>query len=54
LPDRAFKAAARVAEATAGVTPVGHPELLRTISDIALSNYDIVWAAGGTSAYVGT
>jgi prolyl-tRNA editing enzyme YbaK/EbsC (Cys-tRNA(Pro) deacylase) len=26
---------------------VGHPEPLRTIIDIALSQYDEVWAAGG-------
>lgn len=37
----------RVAEPTDGVAPVGHPEPLRTIVDIALSNYDVVWAAGG-------
>lgn len=33
--------------AIGGVAPVGHPEPLRTIVDIALSNYDVVWAAGG-------
>ena len=37
----------RVAETIGGVAPVGHPEPLRTIVDIALSNYDVVWAAGG-------
>ena len=30
-----------------GVAPVGHPHPLRAIVDIALSNYNIVWAAGG-------
>lgn len=33
--------------AIGGVAPVGHPEPLRTIVDIALSRYDEVWAAGG-------
>ena len=33
--------------AIGGVAPVGHPEPLRTIVDTALSNYDVVWAAGG-------
>lgn len=33
--------------AIGGVAPVGHPEPLRTIVDIALSRYDVVWAAGG-------
>ncbi len=33
--------------AIGGVAPVGHPEPLRTIIDIALSQYDEVWAAGG-------
>ncbi|MGA1145902.1 MAG: YbaK/EbsC family protein [Candidatus Nanopelagicales bacterium] len=33
--------------AIGGVAPVGHPEPLRTIVDIALSQYDVVWAAGG-------
>jgi hypothetical protein len=37
----------RGAETTGGVTPVGHPEPLRTIVDIALSRYDAVWASGG-------
>ena len=38
---------ARDAEAMGGVAPVAHPEPLRTIVDIALSNYDVVWTAGG-------
>lgn len=35
-----------------GVAPVGHPERLRTIVDIALSRYYEVWAAGGHPRYV--
>lgn len=31
---------------------MGHPEPLRTVIDIALSHYDIVWAAGGHPHYV--
>jgi prolyl-tRNA editing enzyme YbaK/EbsC (Cys-tRNA(Pro) deacylase) len=38
--------------AIGGVSPVGHPEPLRTIVDIALSRYDVVWAAGGHPHYV--
>ena len=26
---------------------MGHPQPLRTIVDVALSSYDVVWAAGG-------
>lgn len=33
--------------AIGGVAPVGHLEPLRTIVDVALSNFDVVWAAGG-------
>jgi prolyl-tRNA editing enzyme YbaK/EbsC (Cys-tRNA(Pro) deacylase) len=33
--------------AIGGVAPVGHPEPLRTVIDVALSQYDVVWAAGG-------
>lgn len=33
--------------AIGGVAPVGHPEPLRTVIDVALSNYEVVWAAGG-------
>lgn len=40
------------AETTAGVAPVGHPEQLRTVVDIALSHYGEVWAAGGHPHYV--
>ena len=38
--------------AIGGVAPVGHPEPLRTIVDIALAQYDEVWAAGGHPHYV--
>ena len=38
--------------AIGGVAPVGHPEPLRTVVDIALSRYDEVWAAGGHPHYV--
>lgn len=31
-----------------GVAPVGHPEPLGTLVDIALQRYDVVWAAAGT------
>lgn len=30
-----------------GVAPVGHPEPLRTLVDVALADYPQVWAAGG-------
>jgi prolyl-tRNA editing enzyme YbaK/EbsC (Cys-tRNA(Pro) deacylase) len=29
------------------VPPIGHPRPLRTLVDIALSDYDVVWAAAG-------
>jgi prolyl-tRNA editing enzyme YbaK/EbsC (Cys-tRNA(Pro) deacylase) len=35
-----------------GVAPLGHPAPIRTIVDEALSQYDIVWAAGGHPHYV--
>lgn len=38
--------------AIGGVAPVGHPEPLRTIVDIALSRFNGVWAAGGHPHYV--
>ena len=41
----------RVAETTGGVAPVGRPERLRTIVDIALSRYGEVWAEGGHPHY---
>jgi prolyl-tRNA editing enzyme YbaK/EbsC (Cys-tRNA(Pro) deacylase) len=30
-----------------GVAPVGHPAPLRTLVDVWLDKYDVVWAAGG-------
>lgn len=30
-----------------GVAPVGHPEPLRTLVDVDLEAYEVVWAAGG-------
>jgi prolyl-tRNA editing enzyme YbaK/EbsC (Cys-tRNA(Pro) deacylase) len=30
-----------------GVAPVGHPAPIRTLVDVALSDYDVVWAAAG-------
>jgi prolyl-tRNA editing enzyme YbaK/EbsC (Cys-tRNA(Pro) deacylase) len=30
-----------------GVAPVGHPTPLRTVVDVALSRFDVVWAAAG-------
>jgi prolyl-tRNA editing enzyme YbaK/EbsC (Cys-tRNA(Pro) deacylase) len=30
-----------------GVAPVGHPSPLRTIVDVALADYPVVWAAAG-------
>jgi prolyl-tRNA editing enzyme YbaK/EbsC (Cys-tRNA(Pro) deacylase) len=42
----------RGAQAIGDVAPVGHPEPLRTIVDIALAKYDVVWAAGGHPHYV--
>lgn len=38
--------------AIGGVAPVGHPEPMRTVIDIALSQFDEVWAAGGHPHYV--
>ena len=31
-----------------GVAPVGHPNPVRTLVDVALAAYPVVWAAGGT------
>lgn len=39
-------------QAIGGVAPVGHPTPLRTIVDVELSRYDVVWAAGGHPHYV--
>ncbi len=33
--------------AIGGVAPVGHPAPLRTLVDVALARYDVVWAAAG-------
>ena len=33
--------------ASGGVAPVGHPAPLRTLVDVALADYDVVWAAAG-------
>ena len=30
-----------------GVAPVGHPKPVRTLVDVALRSYDVVWAAAG-------
>ncbi|HXB46849.1 MAG TPA: YbaK/EbsC family protein [Streptosporangiaceae bacterium] len=30
-----------------GVAPVGHPKPVRTLVDIALESYDVIWAAAG-------
>jgi prolyl-tRNA editing enzyme YbaK/EbsC (Cys-tRNA(Pro) deacylase) len=30
-----------------GVSPIGHPRPLRTLVDVALNDYDVVWAAAG-------
>ncbi|MEV6606007.1 YbaK/EbsC family protein [Kutzneria sp. NPDC051319] len=30
-----------------GVSPVGHPEKIRTLVDVHLAEYDVVWAAAG-------
>lgn len=35
-----------------GVSPVGHPEPLQTVVDIALSRYPTVWAAAGHPQWV--
>jgi prolyl-tRNA editing enzyme YbaK/EbsC (Cys-tRNA(Pro) deacylase) len=38
--------------AIGGVAPVGHPAPLRTLIDVALGDYDEVWAAGGHPHWV--
>ena len=30
-----------------GVAPLGHPKPVRTLVDVALEKYDVIWAAGG-------
>ena len=39
-------------QAIGGVSPVGHPSSIRTVVDVALRDYDTVWAAGGTARTV--
>ena len=34
-------------QAIGGVGPVGHPAPVRTLVDVWLANYDVVWAAAG-------
>jgi prolyl-tRNA editing enzyme YbaK/EbsC (Cys-tRNA(Pro) deacylase) len=47
--DRASPDAVRAATgfAIGGVAPVGHPQPLRTLVDVALARYAVVWAAAG-------
>jgi prolyl-tRNA editing enzyme YbaK/EbsC (Cys-tRNA(Pro) deacylase) len=33
--------------AIGGVSPIGHPRPLRTLVDVALNDYNVVWAAAG-------
>lgn len=35
-------------QAIGGVAPVGHPAPIRTVIDTALTDYETIWAAGGT------
>ncbi|MBS1672385.1 MAG: YbaK/EbsC family protein [Actinobacteria bacterium] len=35
-------------QAIGGVAPVGHPARVRTVVDVALRDYAVVWTAGGT------
>jgi prolyl-tRNA editing enzyme YbaK/EbsC (Cys-tRNA(Pro) deacylase) len=35
--------------AIGGVAPVGHPSPLRTLVDVALDDYEVVWASAGHS-----
>lgn len=35
-------------QAIGGVAPVGHPAPVRTVIDVALRDYEVVWTAGGT------
>ena len=34
-------------QAIGGVAPLGHPKPVRTLVDVDLSRYEVVWAAGG-------
>lgn len=38
---------AATGQAIGGVAPVGHPAQLRTVVDVDLASYDVVWAAAG-------
>ena len=39
---------AATGQAIGGVAPLGHPQPLETVVDVALADYPQVWAAGGT------
>jgi prolyl-tRNA editing enzyme YbaK/EbsC (Cys-tRNA(Pro) deacylase) len=39
---------AATGQAIGGVAPLGHPQPLETVVDVALAGYPQVWAAGGT------
>ncbi len=39
---------AATGQSIGGVAPVGHPAPVRTLVDVALRDYPVVWAAGGT------
>lgn len=43
---------AHTGQAIGGVAPLGHPEPLGTLVDIALATYDVVWAAAGHPSVV--
>jgi len=47
--DRADATTVRIATgfAIGGVAPIAHPAPLRTLVDVALSRFDVVWAAAG-------
>lgn len=38
---------AHTGQAIGGVSPVGHPAPIRTLVDVHLAEYDVVWAAAG-------
>jgi len=38
---------AATGQSIGGVAPVGHPQPLRTLVDVDLAAYEVVWAAGG-------
>ncbi len=43
---------AHTGQAIGGVAPVGHPKPIRTLVDVALGQYDEIWAAGGVAQAV--